>query len=61
MVEFCHRNIQETLKFSGGSLMAWECFQGKKLDVLRRIDGILRAVNYTDILEDLYLARIGKV
>lgn len=46
------RNIQESLKFGGGSLMIWGCFQGNKLGVLRKIEGIMKAEHYIGILED---------
>uniref|UniRef100_A0A0K8UP61 Transposable element Tcb2 transposase n=1 Tax=Bactrocera latifrons TaxID=174628 RepID=A0A0K8UP61_BACLA len=43
------------MKFGGGSLIAWGCFRGNELGVLRRIDGIMRATDYIDILENSYL------
>lgn len=46
------RNICQTIKFGGGSLMVWGCFRGNELGVLRRIDGIMRATDYITILED---------
>lgn len=54
------RNIQETLKFGGGSLMIWGCFQGNKLGVLRKIEGIMKAADYIAILEDSYLPSLEK-
>lgn len=49
------RNIQETLKFGGGSLMIWGCFQGEKLGILRKVNGIMKSDQYIDILRDSYL------
>lgn len=52
-------NIQKTLKFGGGSLVAWGCFKGDRLGILRRIVGIMKAVDYISILEDSYLPSVA--
>lgn len=49
------RNITSTMKFGGGSLMAWGCFRGNQLGVLRRITGRMCAKDYITILEDSYM------
>ena len=46
------REISETLKFKGGSLMMWGCMLWEGTGVGYKIDGKMDKVLYTQILED---------
>jgi transposase len=45
-------HVKKTLKFGGGSIIAWGCITAKGTGRLVRIDGIMTADKYITILED---------
>lgn len=45
-------HVQGTLKFGGGSVMVWGCITAKGKGELIRIDGIMDAAKYIEILRD---------
>jgi transposase len=45
-------HIKQTLKFGGGSIMTWACITSKGVGRLIKIDGIMTAEKYIDILEE---------
>ena len=49
------KNFQQTVKFGGGSLMLWGCFKADKVGILHRINGIMKAPDYIDILKQSLL------
>lgn len=42
--------LQETVKFGGGSIMVWGCMSSAGVGLLERVDGIMNAEKYVDIL-----------
>lgn len=46
------KNIQKTIKHGGGSIMVWGCFAWSGLGNLIKIDGIMTADVYIDILNE---------
>jgi transposase len=45
-------HVKKTLKFGGGSIMAWACITSKGVGRIVRINGIMNAEKYIDILEE---------
>lgn len=50
-----HRYQLPTVKHGGGSVMVWGCFSWYGVGPLHRIEGIMDAVKYKDILENVML------
>ncbi|CAK9796647.1 Transposable element Tc1 transposase [Anthophora quadrimaculata] len=44
------RHLQKTVKYGGGSIMVWGCFSWEGVGHLIKIDGIMTADTYIDIL-----------
>src|SRR5438270_238501 len=44
-------NLTPTVKHGGGGVMMWECFSGKGLGPLVKVDGKMNRLDYIDILE----------
>jgi len=44
--------VKKTIKHGGGSVMVWGCITGRGMGRIKKIEGIMRAENYVDILED---------
>lgn len=60
--EYQERHLQQTVKHGGGSIMIWDCFAWSGVGNLIKINGILMADTYIDILcENLEtsLLRVG--
>jgi hypothetical protein len=49
--EFEPRNVQQRLKYGGGKVMVWGCMTSKGFGRLIRVDGLMNAEQYVDILE----------
>ena len=52
------RFVKKTIKHGGGSVMVWGCISAKGMGRLHRIDGIMRAQEYVEILEDSFLGSL---
>lgn len=44
--------VKKTIKHGGGNIMVWGCVTGRGMGRLVKVDGIMRAENYVEILED---------
>src|SRR5689334_16738666 len=49
-----------TVKFGAGGLMVWECFSGKRLGPLVKVEGKMSRLDYIQILEKHLLPLIDK-
>ncbi|KAG8716700.1 hypothetical protein FRC09_015339, partial [Ceratobasidium sp. 395] len=52
------RYTKKTIKHGGGSVMVWGCITWKGVGRLHRIDGIMNAVKYTEILKEELLGTL---
>jgi hypothetical protein len=49
------QHVQRTVKFSGGSLMLWDCMTAQDVGYASRINGRMDAQLYAEILDDEFL------
>jgi transposase len=52
------QHVQGTMKFGGGSVMMWACMTARGVGCVHRIEGIMNAACYTEILESCLLKTI---
>ena len=57
--EFLEQNVRKTVKHGNGSLMVWGCVTAWGTGRLIRIDGIMDAVKYVEIVEEGLLGTLS--